>query len=123
RSTAGPISSLDGSASNTPVFPALTHFPSSRMYFSACFPLVVSTVKTVPSGNKVQPSSSYESCLFLPVIDQENVWRSNKAAAGGKLQQLASMKVPSGRMTLSASPVEFQPPGGATLIHLLASGA
>ena len=47
----------------------------------------------------------------------------SSAAVKGKAQQLATINVPSGRTTLSASPMMVQPGGGSTFVQTLVSGS
>src|SRR6266567_2113190 len=122
RSTAGPISLHVTSC--TPVLPAVDHTPVFGLYISELRKLCTSTVSTPPLfglltllGSAVQLSSEFESALPVPVMVQVNVEAFK--SAWELLQQLPSIKVPSGNTVLCASPIWNQAGGPEKLVHVL----
>src|ERR1041385_2915119 len=103
------------------VLPAEDHNAVEGSYNSEFGELIASTVRTLPLGRSVQPSSSLRSDLPLPVAVQVRLEGLNRAASPSK--GLASMRVPLLRITLCASPIWVQPEGAATDFHVLPAGS
>src|SRR4051812_37212431 len=103
------------------VLPAEDHSAVEGSYNSEFGKLIASTVRTLPLGRSVQPSSSLRSDLPLPVAVQVSVVGLNRAASVSI--GLASMRVPLLRITVCASPMLLQPEGGATNFHVLPAGS
>src|SRR6202030_4478899 len=81
-----------------------------------------SKVKTVPSGNKVHPSSALKS-LFptLPSNVHVKVAGSNAATCISNLRPTTNR--PSGRTTEGESPMKSQPGGAGSGVQVFATGA
>src|SRR5271169_655004 len=78
-------------------------------------------VSRLPVGRSVQPSSSFSSCLPVPVAVQVTGLRLVRIASC-VVQQLASIILPLGNTTLWASPTVLQPVGAASEAHVLVCG-
>src|SRR6185369_6929431 len=66
--TAGPISIEEACTSSTGVEPAVTHLLDAERYFSAFGWLAQLTVRTVPSGKSVHPSSFDRAAMFPAAV-------------------------------------------------------
>src|SRR5882757_4674771 len=121
RKTGGPISADPGSTSETPVLPAEDQEPAAGSKISELVPLNASTVNTLPLGSKVKPSSLLTSAFpIVPVGVQARVLAVRRASS--LVQQFDSMKVPSARVTVAASPIVVHPEGCPIALHLLVFG-
>src|SRR5579863_7602939 len=120
RRSSGPISRVLASARGTMVLPALIH--CLDVSFSACVPLLVSTVSTVPSGSKAQPSSLLLSALPVPMTVQVKVLAFKTAC--WLLQQLPSRNAPLLKIMPEASPMlpHWLPLGARTVAQVLVEG-
>src|ERR1700736_3788950 len=116
--TQGPISMEDACTSSTGVEPALTHWFSEGIYFSAFGWLAQLTVRTVPSGSSVQ-LSSFERAAMFPAAAQvlvAGVYRAVRASP-----RLPASNRPSASSEATASPITPQP-GFPMLVHVFVTG-
>src|SRR5579875_1247867 len=91
-------------------------------YLSELGTFATSTVSTVPSGNKVQPSSLLLSAFPFGLSTVHwSVFGSS--AAVSELKALAIIHRLSGSTTLEASAMLLQPSGGASIDQLFFCGS
>src|SRR5271157_1156007 len=91
-------------------------------------PPLVSTVSSTSAsggpGSRVHPSSSFRSCLNVPVGTQDDPPKYGAViSAFWASWESANMNVPSGSTALWASPIVVQPGGGSTFDHWSATGS
>src|ERR1700730_14119081 len=112
----------EGECRSTIVLPAVVHFllaNTKRSEFGACF---TSSVRTEPSGRRVQPSSALKSLLPLPGSTvQVSVFGFSSAILFISL--LPTMKMPLGSTTDGESPMYFQLAGAGRFVHVFAAGS
>ena len=132
-SACGPISTTGYRSTGSPfaaVFPANDQDSVRGLKSWVAAGTQVSTVSSWPLGSRVHPSSSLGSSLPVPGITvHPSVFALSNASSTvgfGSLTQVLhgcwSMKVPSGRTSLAASPMFVQPGGGATDVQLPVTG-
>src|ERR1700722_18926025 len=129
--TCGPISAAGEFTGDFGVFPANDQFRLVGVNSSVVGVSQVSTVRSLPFGSRLQPSSSLGS--FLPCPGMTSQFRPVALKSASSVVRLGlwevqswhawdSMKVPLASTSPCASPIFVQPPGGVTDCHLLLTG-